>query len=171
MKPRYLWLFLILSCSKEGDLGVNTGFYGDQSGTDIVAIQSENGRKLWLLRADSMFQAGDTIRLKKVELEFFNKYGKSQSVLHADSGVYFQESGNMVGMGHVEVLGNDGSFMRTKTLTYSKTDSLIYTEDSVYIKSKDQEVWGIGLRSDPGLRRIEVVKQVRGHGSDQRWEK
>ena len=168
---RWFPLLLLLGCSKESPGVPKASFPGDQSATGVVVIQSEAGRKLWVLTGDSMMQSGDTIRMKKVELRFFDRYGKQQSVLHADSGVYFDETGDMVGFGHVEVLGSDSSLLRTNTLRFSKADSLIYTEDSVYIRSKDKEVWGIGLRSDPGLRRIEVVRQVHGHGSQEAWAK
>jgi len=160
----------MFSCSGEGKKNADAmDFEGDQSATGVVVTQSDAGRKLWTLAADSMEQLGDTVRVQGVSVTFFDKRGKQESVLVSDSGRYYQASGDMTAFGDVEVRSEDGSLLRTATLSFSKEREQIFTPDRVYIRSEDKEVWGVGLVSDPGLTRVEVLEQVTGTGSDETW--
>lgn len=165
-----LALVTILACSREKP-GEAEAFPGNESAENVRMWQSDRGRKLWELAADSMEQARDTIRVKGVTLTFYDRHGKTQSVLTSDSGRYYQSSEDMIAQGRVEVLGQDGSYLSTASLFYSKARQEIFTEDRVYLRTGDKEVWGKGLVSDPGLTRIEIKEEVTGKGQEEEWQR
>jgi len=164
-------LFLTIpACSRE-KLGEPEAFPGNESAEKVRIWQTDKGRRLWELMADSMEQAGDTVRVKGVRLTFYDRHGKAQSVLTSDSGRYYQSSEDMAAYGRVEVNGQDGSYLSTESLFYSKKQEEIFTEDRVYIRTQDKEVWGRGLVSDPGLTRIEIKEEVTGKGQEEEWQR
>lgn len=160
----------ILACSRE-KLGEPEAFPGNESAENVRIWQTDKGRRLWELMADSMEQLGDTVRVKGVKLTFYDKHSKVQSVLTSDSGRYYQSSEDMAAHGRVEVKGQDGSHLSTESLFYSKEREEIFTEDRVYIRSEDREVWGRGLTSDPGLTRIEIKEEIVGKGQEEEWQR
>jgi LPS export ABC transporter protein LptC len=167
---KIILLLTFLACSREKGIE-QEAFSGNESAESVRIWQTDKGRKLWELAADSMEQVGDTVRVKGVKLTFYDRYGKVQSILTSDSGRYYQSSEDMAAFGRVEVKGQDGSYLSTESLFYSKVREEIFTEDRVYIRSRDKEVWGRGLVSDPGLSRIEIKEEVRGMGRDEEWQR
>lgn len=168
--PLALAFMTILACSRE-KLGEPEAFPGNESAENVRIWQTDKGRRLWELAADSMEQAGDTVRVKGVTLSFYDRHGKPQSVLTSDSGGYYQSSEDMAAYGRVEVKGQDGSYLSTESLFYSKEREEIFTDDRVYIRTQDKEVWGRGLTSDPGLTRIEIKEEVTGRGQEEEWQR
>ena len=163
-------ILTLLACSRE-KLGEQEAFPGNESAENVRMWQTDKGRKLWELRADSMEQAGDTVRVKGVRLTFYDRHGKAQSILTSDSGRYYRSSEDMAAFGRVEVKGQDGSYLSTESLFYSSSREEIFTEDRVYLRSDDREVWGRGLVSDPGLTRIEIKEEVTGRGREEEWQR
>ncbi len=159
-----------LACAR-GKFADPGAFTGNESAEGVRIWQTDKGRRLWELMADSLEQAGDTVRVKGVRLTFYDRHGKTQSVLTSDSGRYYQSSEDMAAFGRVEVNAQDGSYLSTASLFYSKEKEEIFTEARVYIRTKDKEVWGKGLTSDPGLTRIEIKEEVTGRGQEEEWQR
>ncbi|MEO0179764.1 MAG: LPS export ABC transporter periplasmic protein LptC [candidate division WOR-3 bacterium] len=166
----FVALGAMLSCSRERS-GEPSAFPGNESAEGVRILQTDKGRRLWELFADSMEIIGDTVKVKGVNLKFYGKRGEVQSTLTSDSGRYYQSSEDMSAHGRVEVKGQDGSYLSTSSLFYSRTREEIFTEERVYLRTRDKEVWGKGLTSDPALTRIEIKEEVWGKGQEEEWQR
>ncbi len=144
---------LALACSK-GEGGREPAPGALEEGWGVVVHETKGSRRLWTLRARRAVDLGDTLKAYGVEITFWGRGGKPQSVLTADSGWYAPGEKEMRALGKVLVRSEDGTEMRTGWLGYRARDELIFTDDTVKIKSSDKEVEGVGLRADPALRRV-----------------
>ncbi len=153
----------VLACSREPkeETGAPQAL---EEGREVVVHETKGPRRLWTLEADRAMDLGDTLKAYGVKITFWGRGGKPQSVLTADSGWYAPRAREMRALGNVLVKASDGTELRTGWLGYRAKDELIFTDDTVKIKSSDKEVEGVGLRADPSLRRVEIVKEVKGWG-------
>jgi Uncharacterized protein conserved in bacteria len=156
---RLLIIVFLLSCGEKGESRekVNPG------ADSVEVVSTDNGRKMWIMKAKKVVERGDTLVGFGVNITFFSE-GKPSSHLTADSGKYDQISGNVSAYGKVYVVSSDGMELWTKSLHWDKRRKLIWTEDSVKIKQRDRILYGKGLETDEEISYIKFKSPVRGEG-------
>lgn len=93
-----------------------------------------------------------------IDMVWFNQKGERVSRLTADKGWLETNSNNMRAMGHVLVRATSGSTLETETLQWDQQSQIIKTDDEVRILQRNNLLTGKGMRSDPGLDRIEIYQ-------------
>ena len=118
-------------------------------------IFTENGIKKAVLHTDHirMFNDPKEKLLTKVELDFYDNYGKPSSRLTSKRGKVDDITENMYAIDSV-VAYNDSSKVKLETeeLMWRKEDSKIVTDKFARITSPDEIIEGYGFESDRNLR-------------------
>ncbi len=155
----FLFLIFLLSCGQKEEIREKV-----RGGADSVeVISTDNGRKMWVMKAEKVVERGDTLVGFGVSITFFSG-DKPSSHLKADSGTYDQISGNVSAYGRVYVVSSDGTELWTRSLHWDKKRRIIWTEDSVEIRQKDRILYGRGLETNEEISYIKFKSPVRGEG-------
>ncbi len=157
---KILFLVLFLSCG--GKEEVKSG--NVQPGADSVeVISTKEGTKMWVMKSQKVVERGDSLVGFGVRITFFSG-NKPSSVLTADSGKYYQATGDMVAYGRVHLVSSDSTELWTKSLHWDAKRRLIWTDDSVRIKQKDRILFAKGMETDAEISYIKFKSPVRGEG-------
>ncbi|MFZ8833543.1 MAG: LPS export ABC transporter periplasmic protein LptC [Candidatus Caldipriscus sp.] len=154
-----VFLLLFLSCGEKGEIREKV-----KPGADSVEVVStDNGRKMWIMKAKKVVERGDTLVGFGVSITFFSG-DKPSSQLWADSGKYDQVSGNVSAYGEVYVISSDSTELWTGSLHWDKKRRIIWTDDPVKIRQRDRILYGRGLETDEEISYIKFKSPVRGEG-------
>ncbi|MDP6529943.1 MAG: LPS export ABC transporter periplasmic protein LptC [Gemmatimonadota bacterium] len=121
------------------------------------------GMTRWVLHADtaSVYRDSKKLVARAVTIDFFEEE-EHVSKLTADEGTLHQASDDLEVRGDVVMESDDGVVLETDLLLWDHGASRIHTESFVKILREEDVLTGWGLEADPGLDRVEILKDVRG---------
>ena len=157
--------FLLLSCESvdEGGRSVYTEDVPDQEFSDFTTVESDSGVVKWVLAAPvaRVYNASKLLVTDDPRIEFYNEDGTLASVLLARKGEFNQVTHDLTALGNVVVTSSEGYMLETESLVWVEKLEEIHTEDFVrFIKGEDI-LTGYGFRSDPDLKNVEIMKDVK----------
>ncbi|GAB3517038.1 LPS export ABC transporter periplasmic protein LptC [Emticicia fontis] len=156
---RYLILCLLVSgtvfliaCEEKEKKGDPQKYNGPLMVTDNLAIlMSDSGKTTIKVTTAKQIklQNEDEIYPKTVYVTFFDKNGVEYSSLRGDSGRYFKNEGLYRVMGNVFFFNRlQQQSLSTDLLNWSGLKKKIYTDSPFIIKTRFDEIHGIGMEAD-----------------------
>ncbi|HET9885905.1 MAG TPA: LPS export ABC transporter periplasmic protein LptC [bacterium] len=117
----------------------------------------------WILHADtaSVYREKKRVVAENVRIDFFDGE-KHVSQLTADTGVLLQATDDLEARGHVRVVTEDGAVLTTDVLFWDHQRAKIHTDEYVEIQQQGNVLAGYGMEADPGLNRVEILRDVKG---------
>ncbi|MCD6382267.1 MAG: LPS export ABC transporter periplasmic protein LptC [Candidatus Hydrothermae bacterium] len=159
---RYLLLtsiLLFLACSQRGEKKEKES---QEVLRGVRITETRLGKKSWELFARRVEEFRDTARVYDFVLYFYDEKGSKTSELWADSGVVFQDKGDMKALGKVRVYTREGDTLYTTSLRWMEREKKIISESPVEIHSRGRVLYGKGLISDARLSNVEILGKIRG---------
>jgi len=153
--------------SKDQDLIVPESREGAEQ---FVLVDTRGNRKNWVLKAEHAQNFGDSVILYDLTVAFYDSQGEYNSTLTADSGIVYSPNGNMSALGHVVVVSEDSTILKTNYLDWLNKKKKIVTEDYVEITKKNSVITGKGMVSDPNLEHIEIQSEFNAVSRDLKEE-
>ena len=156
---RYLILCLfvlgnvfLFSCEDKKQTGVPQKYNGPLMVTDNLAIMlSDSGKTTIKVTTAKQIklQSEDEIYPKTVYVTFYDKDGVEYSSLRGDSGRYFKNEGLYRVMGNVFFFNRlQQQSLSTDLLNWSTTRKKVYTDYPFIIKTRFDEIHGVGMEAD-----------------------
>ncbi|MCW3104762.1 MAG: hypothetical protein JWO09_3202 [Bacteroidetes bacterium] len=138
------------------------------SGKNVEMLYSDSAIVRAKLTAPQMDQYMDKDQTKKNYTEmpkgmlviFYNSLGKEENRLKADYGISYeggQGPSKMEAKRHVVVINSKGDKMETEHLTWDAATKKIYTDKFVKITTKEEVIWGEGLKADQDFSNYELI--------------
>jgi LPS export ABC transporter protein LptC len=171
--PRTVSLFALLAaiamtaaCREDGVKPPVTQTAADSADQILFGLMhyvTEEGVKRSLVEADTayLYDATQTAELKKVKVTFYDQDGAVSSVLTANEGTYFQQTGGMTARGNVIGTAPDGRTLRTTELKYEPNSKKVSTDKTFTFMREGNLLEGDGFVSDVDFSNI-VVERPRG---------
>jgi LPS export ABC transporter protein LptC len=146
---------------------VGTEVLPSQVVEEFVLNESSSGARLYTLEADTAYVYDEEMRVDVFtpRVTFYDQDGEVHAVLDADRGAIFSETDDLVAWGNVLVETVDSTRLRTDSLTWNNRERLVRTDAHVEIDTPKGKVEGMGLVSDAGLERIEILSEVTGQSA------
>jgi LPS export ABC transporter protein LptC len=137
-----------------------------QMGADQVLIglthnMTREGVLQGELRADTAYLYNDdsTVRLRVVDVTFYDDQGRPDSRLTADSGRYDLQTGDMAAHGGVVVRDTaDSERLETEQLLYDALSNELRTDTAFVWHRGDDVIRGTGLVTDPSLDDVRIER-------------
>jgi len=122
------------------------------------------GVKRGELLADTAFVFDETTRMefRKVRVDFNTSQGVKDGVLTAKRGTWNSRFGMLEGYGDVVVVTTDGKKLTSPELKYNQATNQITTDSAFVFDDGKMVQRGIGLRTDPRLTQVEILRQASG---------
>jgi LPS export ABC transporter protein LptC len=116
------------------------------------------------LTADTayFYEDGNRIEMRRTRLVFFSATGDSSSNLVARNGRYDVRTQRVEGRGDVAVTTTDGKRLTSPQLTYDRVLNQITSDTSFVFTEPGRTLTGIGLRTDPRLTSVQVLRNFGG---------
>jgi LPS export ABC transporter protein LptC len=116
------------------------------------------------LFADTAFtyDAGNRLELRGVKLYSFTATGDSTATMTGRSGTYDVRTGKVEGRGDVKVVSKDGRTLTSPRLVYDRVVNQISSDTVFQATQPGRNLSGVGFRSDPGLKNVQVLSAARG---------
>jgi LPS export ABC transporter protein LptC len=116
------------------------------------------------LTADTAFfyDDGNRIEMRRVRMVFFSVAGDSNSNLASRNGRYDVRAQRVEGRGDVVVTTNDGKRLTSPQLVYDRVLNQITSDTSFVFNEPGRTLSGIGLRTDPKLTSVQVLRNFGG---------
>jgi len=163
--------FFVLSCQgkNRGQGTLATADVPDQEFNDFTTSESDSGLVKWMLKAPvaRVYSARKLLVTDTPHIEFFDKQGVLVSVLTSDKGEYNQVTHDLTALGHVVVTSQEGYVLETESLVWVNGPGEIHSEDYVKFTRGNDVLTGYGLRGDPGLRDVEIQRNVKAYLRDE----
>ncbi|CAN5671916.1 hypothetical protein BH23GEM1_BH23GEM1_11950 [soil metagenome] len=147
----------VLARSAMADSADQVMFGASFNMTDRGVIRAE-------LQADTAYFFDDNTRIEldDVNTTFYTVSGVKDAVLTSDHGRYSTRLGNMTAYGNVVVNTQDGRRIVTPELHYNQAANQ-FTSDSQFVMTEPgRRIEGVGFRSDPGLKNVQVLSGASG---------
>ena len=126
--------------------------------------QTTAGIRKSMLFADTGFFYNDNtlVDLRHVRLVFFSAAGDSNAVMTGRTGRYDTRTQRVEGRGDVVVTSTDGRRLASPHLVYERSVNQITSDTNFTFTEPGRTLTGIGFRSDPQLRNVQVLKGAKG---------
>jgi LPS export ABC transporter protein LptC len=108
------------------------------------------------------FDDNTRIELEKVNIVFFTVTGQKDAVLTSRRGTFNNRTNNMIARQNVVVVSEDGRRLTSEELKYNQQTNQISSDSAFVMTEPDRRLEGIGFRSDPNMRNIQILKGVSG---------
>jgi LPS export ABC transporter protein LptC len=108
------------------------------------------------------FDDNTRIELEKVNITFFTVTGMKDAVLTSRRGTYNNRTNNMIARQNVVVVSEDGRRLTSEELKYNQATNQISSDSAFVMTEPDRRLEGIGFRSDPNMKNIQILKGVSG---------
>lgn len=136
-----------------------------KSDKDVEILYSDSAQVHAKLIAPSLNQyAGKKpyIELPKgMEIIFYNEKKEQRTKLTADYGIGYNSDGNelnkMEAKKNVVVINEKGDRLNTEHLIWDALTKKIYTEEFVKITTKNETIWGDGLKANEDFSNYEIL--------------
>ena len=156
-------LIVVVGCSSE--MGEQTPALplADEVVQDFSMEESLEGRRQWLLTADSafVFEGKGVTVVYGVKVTFYDENGNESSWLSGDSGMVWRSEELWIG-GEVKLLSSDSLVLRTHSLRWDPKKNLVWTEDTVYVEGQGISIVGKGVEADPSMKELKVLEGIKG---------
>jgi len=152
-------IFLFLACGQKGEKEKSES---QEVLRGVRITETRLGKKSWELFARRVEEFKDTARVYDFVLYFYDEEGNKTSELWADSGVVFQDKGDMKALGKVRVYTQEGDTLYTTSLRWKEREKKILSESPVEIHSRGKILKGKGLISDARLSNVEILGKIQG---------
>ncbi len=164
MKNFFL-IFLILGCSriknKEEQPKITI--------KDFSISESFSGYKNWILFADSARESENySYIIYGVKISFLSADRETLSKLYSDSGLVFEETGNLIAYSNVNVITGDSIKLLSDSLKWNNKIEKIIIDGNFKYWTKDEYIEGEGMESDRLLKEIVIKKRIKGKGEYKR---
>ncbi|GJG88689.1 hypothetical protein tb265_38700 [Gemmatimonadetes bacterium T265] len=126
--------------------------------------QTNAGVRKSILFADTGFFYNDNtlVDLRRVRVVFFSAAGDSNAVMTGRTGRYDTRAQRVEGRGDVVVTSTDGRRLTSPHLIYERAINQITSDTNFTFTEPGRTLEGVGFRSDPQLRNVQVLKAARG---------
>jgi len=116
------------------------------------------------LQADTAYFFDDNTRIEldDVTTTFYTVSGVKDAVLTSDHGRYSTRLGNMTAYGNVIVNTEDGRRIETPELHYYQGSNQFASDSQFVMTEPGRRIAGVGFRSDPGLKNVQVLSGASG---------
>lgn len=160
-------LLVLVSCGGDDERPVEVaGPDVMQMGADQVMVglthnMTREGVLQGELRADTAFIYSDdsTVRLRVVDVTFYDERGRPDSRLTADSGRYHLQTGDMEAHGDVVVRDTaESERLETPQLVYDALSNELQTDSSFVWHRGEDVIRGSGLVTDPSLDNVRIER-------------
>ena len=150
-------LFLTLACCKNDpeQIKMLTGKNNnhEDKAEDITGIYSKNGKISARLFAHEFIKNASakppyTDLNTHIKVEFYNDSGKVQNLLTADSCRIYDNEGNVLVWGNVQIITMKGEQLNTEELVWNNNIQRIFTEKPVKITTGGEVLYGNGLEAN-----------------------
>ncbi len=159
-----------VSCEgRDRDKGsIATADVPDQEFSDFTTLESDSALVRWALKSPvaRVYNARKLLVTDDPRIEFFDEFGQLASILTSDKGEYNQVTHDLTALGHVVVTSVEGYVLETETLVWVEKLGEIHSEDFVKFTRGADVLTGYGLRGDPGLRDVEIKRDVKAYLRD-----
>lgn len=119
------------------------------------------------LHADTayFYEDGNRIELRRMHTTFYSGEGAKDGTMVADAGVYDVRTQKLDGRGNVKVVSEDGRRLTSPHLVYDRSVNQITSDTSFEYHTPTADIRGIGLRTDPQLKAVQVLSNLGGRGA------
>lgn len=116
------------------------------------------------LQADTAYFFDDNTRIEldDVQTTFYTVAGMKDAVLTSNRGRYSTRLGNMTAYGNVVVNTEDGRRIVTPELHYNQGANQFSSDSQFVMTEPGRRIAGVGFRSDPGLKNVQVLSGASG---------
>lgn len=159
---------LVAACSRGGDApGTANDVLPDSADQMMVGLRAaltNNGVRKAQLYADTayFYDEGNRIDLRKVRTVFFTETGDSNATMTGRTGQLDQRTQKLDGRGDVVLESVDGRRLTSPHLVYDRIANQVTSDTSFVFTEPGRTLSGIGLRTDPQLRNVQVLKNAKG---------
>jgi LPS export ABC transporter protein LptC len=148
---------------------ISTADVPDQEFNDFTTVESDSGLVRWRLTAPvaRMYNARKLLAADDPRIEFYDEMGLLTSILTADKGEYNQVTHDLTALGHVVITSQEGYVLETESLVWVNGLNEMHSEDFVTFTKGSDVLTGYGLRGDPELRNVEILRDVKAYLRDE----
>lgn len=127
-------------------------------------VITDNGLLRAQMQGDTLYFFDDNSRIESdnPHITFFTATGAKDAVLTARHGTSNTRTNNMVARGNVVVVSEDGRRLTTEELIYNQAKNQISSDSAFVLTEPDRRLEGIGFRSDPNMKNIQILRGVSG---------
>ena len=108
------------------------------------------------------YDEGNRIELRKVRTVFFGAAGDSNAVMTGREGTYDVRQQRLDGRGNVVITTVDGRRLASPHLVYDRLSNQVSSDTTFTFDEPGRSLSGIGFRSDPQLRNLQVLRGAKG---------
>jgi len=108
------------------------------------------------------FDENTRMELEKVHATFYTVSGAKDAVLTSQHGTTNTRTNNMIARRNVVVVSEDGRRLTTPELVYNQQKNEISSDSAFVMTEPNRRLEGIGFRSDPNMRNIQILKGASG---------
>lgn len=165
-------LILVVSCQRGERENATIGATDvpDQQFSNFTTVESDSGIVRWRLVAPvaRLYNARKLLAADKPRVEFYDKSGILTSILTAEKGEYNQVTHDLTALGKVVVTSQEGYVLETESLVWVNGLSEMHSEDFVTFTRGNDVLTGYGLRGDPELHNVEILRDVKAYLRDEK---
>lgn len=134
---------------------------------NVRTLLTDKGVQRGELFADTAYVFDENTRfdLRKVRATFNTATGVKDGVMSADRGLYNIRQQVLEGFGNVIIVTNDGKRLTSPQLKYMQGLNEVSTDTSFTLVQPTGTSTGIGLRADPQLTHVKVLRNFGAKGS------
>lgn len=112
-----------------------------------------------------VFDENSRFELRKVRATFNTATGVKDGVMSADRGRYNRSQQVLEGFGHVVIVTNDGKRLTSPQIRYMQGLNEVSSDTSFVLVQPGRTVEGIGLKADPQLTHVQILRNLGARGS------
>jgi LPS export ABC transporter protein LptC len=161
-------LTVVAACSSKKEPPVAThsplADSADQIMYNASFVLTDNGLSRAQMQGDTLYFFDDNSRIESENphITFFTATGAKDAVLTSRHGTSNTRTNNMIARGNVVVVSEDGRRLTTEELIYNQQKNEISSDSAFVLTEPDRRLEGIGFRSDPNMKNIQILKGVSG---------
>lgn len=127
-------------------------------------VLTDQGLSRARMNADTAYFFDENTRMEfeNVLTTFFTVTGAKDAVLTSRHGTYNSRTNNMIARGNVVVVSEDGRRLTTPELIYNQQKNEISSDSAFVMTEPNRRLEGIGFRSDPNMKNIQILKGASG---------
>jgi LPS export ABC transporter protein LptC len=149
----------LAGCEGRGPAGENrSSSRPDQEIQGFTLTQTQDGRKVWALRARQalVFEESDRVEASGVTVDFYGEEATLQSTLTASNGVIMRRTNAIEVQGNVVVSATDGTVLTTDRLVWDERTGKIRSDHAVRVTKGNDVMTGSAMEADPDLKNLKV---------------
>jgi LPS export ABC transporter protein LptC len=159
---------MLFSCSKNIEQ-VNRLY---QENEDIPAAETRNFKLTYTLKGNRVLVLSAPLMLdfthqknfkyqyfpQHITIEIFNENRNEKTIITADKAFVYKNPDLSELIGNVNIIGADGSSLKTNHLYWDATNQHIFGEGKTVLKQKDEQISGVGFDSSLDFKNVRLNK-------------